>query len=222
MVIPHLRVNYLTRNKWLGNNLEDREYTQRGQHAGCWMFVCFVISDHNTALLVSCPGEDLCRCESILKKGFIWYDLLEPYDSSEWEIYVRFDEKIDAISSLSSCNDGTVFYFLSRNNLHYIKALSDQKPPLDVVLLICTSKTNTFSFVIQPHLLIERYGKTTRDITAYVPFLCLGDPYNCKHMKGFIGKQIVFVLLHHICFISTSQHMYVTSPLTVPGNNWVL
>lgn len=23
MVIPHLRVNYLTRNKWLGNNLED-------------------------------------------------------------------------------------------------------------------------------------------------------------------------------------------------------
>lgn len=123
MVIPHLRVNYLTRNKWLGNNLEDREYTQRGQHAGCWMFVCFVISDHNTALLVSCPGEDLCRCESILKKGFIWYDLLEPYDSSEWEIYVRFDEKIDAISSLSSCNDGTVFYFLSRDSVEEQLAL---------------------------------------------------------------------------------------------------
>lgn len=120
------------------------------------------------------------------------------------------------------------FYFLTRQwdlvkgRLTLHEGFSDQKPPLDVVLLICTSKTNTFSFVIQPHLLLVQRKKETRHITVYIPFRCLGDPYNCKDMKGVTGKRIAFVLFHHICFISTSQHMYVMSPLTVPGNNWML
>lgn len=73
--------------------------------------------------------------------------------------------------------------------------------PLDVVLLICTSKTNTFSFVIQPRLLLEQHRKETGHIRVYILFLCLGDPCNCKHMKGVTGREFVFVLLDHICFI---------------------
>lgn len=90
---------------------------------------------------------------------------------------------------------------LWRNNLHYIKAFSDQKPPLDAVLLICISKANTFFFCNSASTLVRAVHEKTRNITAYILFLCLSDQDNCKHMKRIIGKQIVFVLLHQICFV---------------------
>lgn len=60
MVIPHLRVNYLTRNKWLGNNLEDRVYTQGGRLARLLNLVCFITTDHSTALFKIFWGMILC------------------------------------------------------------------------------------------------------------------------------------------------------------------
>lgn len=60
MVIPHLRVNYLTRNKWLSNNLEDRGYTQGGRPAKLLNLVCFVATDHSTELFKIFLAMDLC------------------------------------------------------------------------------------------------------------------------------------------------------------------
>lgn len=104
-----------------------------------------------------------------------------------------------------------------------MKAFSDQRPPSDAALLICTSKTNTFSFVIRPHLLLEKSRRETRHFTDYIPFLCLADPHNCKHMKGVTGKKRDHLCsftkhLFHLNF--TAYVCYNKSPLTVPGSNW--
>lgn len=107
-----------------------------------------------------------------------------------------------------------------------MKAFSDQRPPSDAAQLICTSKTNTFSFVIQPHLLLEKSRQETRHFTEYIPFLRLCDPHNCKHMKEVTGKK----KRDHLCTFTkhlfhlnfTAYVCYYKSPLTVPDNNWWL
>lgn len=94
-----------------------------------------------------------------------------------------------------------------RNNLIITKAFRDQKATLGRCTAdLCFKGRHT---VIRPHLLLEQCGEETRCITVYILFLCLGDLYNCKHMKGVTGKEIAFVLLYHISFIWTSQRIYV-------------
>lgn len=90
---------------------------------------------------------------------------------------------------------------LWRNNLHYIKHSVIKSHPWMLYCWSVFQRQTHFSFVIQPQLWLEQYMKKTRNITAYILFLCLSDQDNCKHMKRVIGKQIVFVLLHQICFI---------------------
>lgn len=136
-----------------------------------------------------------------------------------------FDGKIDTFSSIISWNDGAVFFFFSclsvgssqKNNFYFIKATGDQNSPLDDSSAGHYFKDkHTFDF-FPPHPLFERHGKRQQhqqrgNITAYVLFLCLADPDNCKHVKGVTGKQIrlmplfsffytafVSFQLHHVC-----------------------
>lgn len=149
MVIPHLRVNYLTRNKWLGNNLEARGIHAGRPARGLLNLVYFVTTGHNSALSKSCYRMDLCRFENILEVLFgTTYQSRMIY----W-LHVCLGEKLMSVlmGKWMLFHPGalvmTARYFifsvgdLVKEQLDYIKAFSDQKPASDVVLLICTSKT---------------------------------------------------------------------------------
>lgn len=105
MVIPHLRVNYLTRNKWLANNLEDRGYMQGGQRGGGVVgsrLFCNPWPQHYVYKM------DLCTFKHILKLFYVWPGNLLAVRMPAWTLMLALMGK----GIMCPTNSATILHFL--------------------------------------------------------------------------------------------------------------
>lgn len=106
------------------------------------------------------------------------------------------------------------FYFVSwdlvKEQHDNMKAFSNQKPPLDIVRLICTSKTNIFCYKSALSL-VRAVPKKNQDISLYVfYFYVLVIPIIANIWKESQEKRLP--LFCYTTFVSFElQHMYCMS-----------
>lgn len=76
MVIPHLRVNYLTCKKGLSCNLEDQRHAHVWEGVSLLTVICCVITDHIGRWFKHSLKGEVYKSGSVKRREKLWHDLL--------------------------------------------------------------------------------------------------------------------------------------------------